>query len=91
MKLRITATGDELATKGEELLKALAHELRPVRPDLAEVVSKALDGEVPASNARYPALRAIEEATIATYRTMLDAMMVDIEKELDGTVGPEKG
>jgi len=80
MRVRLEATPQELSEKGEELIKALAHELYPVSPELAETLEKALPEKEPAL--KYKALRDIHKITKDEYEKTLERIHLDIAKVL---------
>lgn len=81
MKLRLDATPQELAEKGERLVESLGELFRSVNPDLAEALEKALPRKE--SELKFPVLREIQKKEEAEYERQMKLMVKDIGKVLD--------
>lgn len=82
MKLHVEATPQELLEKGTSLVKSIGNILRPVSPDLADALIKALPKKE--SELKFPVLREIQKQTEAEYEAQMKLMLKDIGKVLDG-------
>lgn len=89
MRLRLTATPEELETKGGDLIKALAKRLEDYDLELGEALIKAAkvkdpDSKAAADNLQFRVLREIKAATTKEYKRQLQGMLEDIDGVLNG-------
>ena len=89
MRLRIEATQDELASKAEILVKAIADTLVYVAPDLSEKLEKAIIKDTVKSE--HAVLRDIHKRTRKLYEERIDWMLKDINKVLDRSMAKGEG
>lgn len=82
MKLHLTATPEELRTRGPELLEQLAAQIEAASPEAAAELRKARREP----GLKYQVLRDLHTKTGAAYRKQLDAMLLDVGKVLDRTL-----
>ena len=81
MKLRLDATPKELAEKSEQLVQSVSTLLRPVSPELADALEKALPRKE--AELKFPVLRDLQKKTEVLYDKQMDLMLKDIGKVLD--------
>lgn len=90
MRIRLEASPEELAAKGNQLLEVLARSLEPHHRGLSDALQKAIveadQDEQP--ELRYPVLRELHERTRTAYAAQLDAMLRDINRVLDASSEP---
>jgi len=79
--LRIEATREELRTKSDDLIKALAREMAIEAPALSDELMKAVLSKEP--SLKYPVLRELHQKTSGAYSTQINQMMNDIGAVLD--------
>ena len=85
MRVKLIATAEELEDRGEELVKALAHQLGHFNPELGEALEKATGGgKVVASGLQYRVLRELKKQTTDEYQRQLKGMIDDIMGVLEG-------
>jgi hypothetical protein len=89
MRLRLTATPDELEVKGPDLIKALAQRLGDYDPELGEALEKAArvrepESKAAADNLQFRALRDIKDRATQEYKRQLRGMLIDIDAVLEG-------
>lgn len=84
MKLRVIATPKELEEKAPDLVKSLGDILRPVSPDIADALEKAIPRKE--KELKFPVTRTLNEMTKRTYEKQMELMLKDIGKVLDGSL-----
>jgi hypothetical protein len=96
MKLHLQATPGELIEKGEQLIQSIGDILRPLSPDLADALAKALPQKE--NELKFPVLVELQKKTEAEYARQMELMLRDINKVLnDGLkksalfIGPRGG
>lgn len=89
MRILLKATPAELYEKSDELIKALATQIEPINPDLAEELRKATKAKIEAKIPRkepvlkYPVLRTIMGETQKAYDKTLEKLIQDITRVLN--------
>jgi predicted GNAT family N-acyltransferase len=81
MKLQIDATPEELVEKADSLVESIGEFLRPIAPDISEILEKALPRKE--SELKFPVLRELQKRTEVLYEQQLEAMLKDIGKVLN--------
>lgn len=84
MKLKITATPNELAEKSEQLVRQVSALLRYANPELSESLEKALPTKEPVL--KYPVLQELLQITQDSYEKHLKLMLDEIGKVLDESI-----
>lgn len=72
MKLRLDATQEELATRGEDLVEGLAKALQEHAPELADALQKALPPKE--TSLKHKSLRELHETVRRAYAVQMDRM-----------------
>jgi len=80
MKLHLQATPSELIEKGEQLIQSIGDILRPLSPDLADALAKALPQKE--NELKFPVLVELQKKTEAEYARQMELMLRDIDKVL---------
>lgn len=87
MRVKVEATVDELEQRSDELIKALAEQLRDFDPDLSDALEKAAQGgSVVADTLQYRVLRDLKAITTAEYKRQLQGMVTDITAVMEAPV-----
>ena len=82
MRFRFEATPEELWDKKESLVKALSQQFQPIDSEIADALEKALPHKEP--SLKFRVLEDIRKRTSDTYQQLMDKMVADIGKVLDG-------
>lgn len=84
MRIKIAGTYQEFAEKSEDVIKALAENLYPINPDIAEILEKAIPRKE--SGIHLKVVKDIKAKADQEYSVMLERMKADIGKVLDRSV-----
>jgi hypothetical protein len=84
MKLKVEATPDELRDKAPDIVKSIGELLRPVSPDMADILEKAIPYKE--KELKFPVLRELQKQTEEAYEKQMELMLKDIGKVLDKSV-----
>lgn len=85
MRIRVDATPEELGAKSSEMVKSIEALLRPVNPEMADALEKAIPYKE--KELKFPVLRELQKRTETAYEKQMALMIKDIGKVLDKSMG----
>lgn len=83
MKFQLEGTPEEMRTKGEALVKAMAAQLAPHNPELADTLRKAMEHDHSKLELRHQPLKDRHDHAVARYRRAMAAAQEEINALLE--------